>query len=113
MIQRMGGQHPVHSRTICSYECRTRHHHEGIVREELRQLLQIDYAHTVTMEHSPLITFPLAVFLKNLRCVTTASVRERLRMVISISCTQLDGRIEHRKRWRRRRVQGSSCRTGA
>jgi len=32
---------------------------------------------------APLTTFPLAVFLKNLRCVNTASSLFRLRMVIS------------------------------
>lgn len=33
--------------------------------------------------YAPLTTFPLAVFLKNLRCVNTASSRCRLRIVIS------------------------------
>jgi len=32
---------------------------------------------------APLTTFPLAVFLKNFRCVNTASSLFRLRMVIS------------------------------
>jgi len=42
------------------------------------------------MPFSPLITFPRAVFLKNLRCVTTAS--DWGRFLIVIFCSDMVGR---------------------
>jgi hypothetical protein len=54
------------------------------------------FEHPDTSQHdqgAPLTTFPLAVFLKNLRCVKTASSRCRLRIVISTMVVGSEQRV--------------------
>ena len=70
-------------RILYSHGFRKRRRHEDTVREELRAPMLWYHFEAKSRGFIPLITFPRAVFLKNLRWVTTASVHVRFNIVIS------------------------------
>ena len=89
-IRRTVIRFPARSRKPGSYGYRRKHHPANIVLEALvpvRICTQHPDVPCATERYSPFMTFPRAVFLKNFRCVTTASVLGRFLTVISTICS--------------------------